>query len=221
MKITWKAYSILGIIMILSALSVWFFPISDFYKGMYALPGVASLAGALLQLSRDQAAYEKDQEMQRKQHFFNLSVTSHMAQVAFDKHVLFCEAYIKEVRNIVDALYSQGVTRSSAENHPLKLRRIRSEYESWISMEITIKLAQFERDLKQMSTYGDYAKEETDKEKKKMWLMKAHEFYGIVIGDVEDDSSPDKVIEHLQDILGIKELTALRQAVIREAIKTI
>jgi hypothetical protein len=219
MKITWKSYSILGIIIILSALGVWLLPISDFIKGIYALPGAASLVLSLFQLLRDQSQYEKEIEMQRKQQFFNLSVTSHMAQVAFDKHVQFCEAYIKEVRKIIDAYNMHGPIVGSAVDHSHKLRTLRLEFEPWITAKITEKLVEFEQGLKKLSLYYDNYNEAPDQERKRKVFTKAYEIFNIIIGDVDDESSPDKIIEHLRNILGIEELTALRQAVMREASK--
>jgi outer membrane PBP1 activator LpoA protein len=40
----------------------------------------------------------------------SVGVTSHMATVAFDKHIEFCEKYVKEMYKALDALIQDGRT---------------------------------------------------------------------------------------------------------------
>lgn len=47
-------------------------------------------------------------EQREAQNIFSIGATSHMATVAFDKHILFCEAYGKEVSKALQFLAQGG-----------------------------------------------------------------------------------------------------------------
>ena len=47
-------------------------------------------------------------EMEEAKNRFTVGATSHMANVAFDKHVQFCEKYTAEVKRAVAFLFSRG-----------------------------------------------------------------------------------------------------------------
>ena len=93
---TWTTYIFLGIVVLLSSLITWGLPINELFKGIAVTPAIASLFFALFRVFRDEAEFQKKQFLQEKQQFFNLASTSHMANVAFDKHVEFCELYLYE-----------------------------------------------------------------------------------------------------------------------------
>lgn len=57
-------------------------------------PWCGAIVTVLYQLLRDQAAHARALELQERQQLFNLGVASHMANVAFDKHIHFSEQYI-------------------------------------------------------------------------------------------------------------------------------
>ncbi|MBU1864071.1 MAG: hypothetical protein KKH94_10445, partial [Candidatus Omnitrophica bacterium] len=84
--------------------------LNGFVQGVASIPAACALLAALFQILRDQFNYEKEEELQKKQDFFNLGITSHMAQVAFDKHVEFCEEYMKELHETVSTLFERGPT---------------------------------------------------------------------------------------------------------------
>ena len=68
-------FSVCGIIA-LSLLVTFFAPVSDAYRGLAAMPGVAGMAVVLIQLFRDRMAHEQRRELQNEQHLFNLGATS-------------------------------------------------------------------------------------------------------------------------------------------------
>jgi hypothetical protein len=199
-------------------------PVPDLFKGIYAIPGAGALAMFLVQMLKDEAAYEKEKELQRKQHFFNLSVTSHMASVAFDKHVEFCESYIACTRRILEDIYKHGSKGSPEIQAALKaLIDTRNKYDSWLTDGINSKLINFEVKLKEMIRYTEWATEPgSDKERRKLFAKRAMDLYSIFIRDEDDpEIAPDRIVAHLKSVLGIEELTSLRQAVISEAVKAI
>ncbi len=224
MKLNWISYAILLGVIILSVLAVLLMPVSDLFKGIYSVPGAGALALVLVQILKDESAYEKEKELQRKQQFFNLSVTSHMASVAFDKHVAFCEAYIACARQILDELYNHGAKRKAQIEELLNaLVNTRKRYEPWLTQGINSKIVKFESKLKEMVRYTEWAKDpSSDEDRQKLFGKKAMELYSIFINDEDDlEIAPDRIVAHLQNILGIEELTSLRLTVISEAMKAI
>jgi hypothetical protein len=91
MQLTWKMYVVAAIVCVL-VVAAWLLPTTDLIRNVIALPGVGALFIALFQLLRDEAAHVRALEIHDKQQSFNLGVTSHMANVALDKHVEFSES---------------------------------------------------------------------------------------------------------------------------------
>ncbi|MDE2156881.1 MAG: hypothetical protein KGJ32_13470 [Xanthomonadaceae bacterium] len=102
---TWAIYLGLTIVFTASVVSATFIPVSEFISGMIALPVVAALFGALFQIARDSAAFEKQKYLQSDQQVFSLGASSHMSTIAFDKHVEFCEEYMSEVDETIGILF--------------------------------------------------------------------------------------------------------------------
>ena len=66
----------------------------DVTRAVTALPAAAAVIAAIFQLVRDQAAHDRAIVLQAAQNGFAVGATSHMASVAFDKHVGFSEEYV-------------------------------------------------------------------------------------------------------------------------------
>jgi hypothetical protein len=121
MKHDLKAYGILSFIFVLSLAGATCIDASELMKAVVTAPGVAALIGALYQLARDQAAFEKQLHIQEKQFQFTLGAASHMANTAFDKHVAFCEKYMKEIHDAVQTLFREAETPEALVCGELKL----------------------------------------------------------------------------------------------------
>jgi hypothetical protein len=197
------------------------------HLGIAAIPGVGSLIAALYQLLRDQANYEKQMALQRQQQFFNLAVTSHMANVAFDKHVEFCEKYIAEVHLTMSTLFQRGPTEEVI-GHAQNLFLLRQQYAAWITADISKKLDPFQNALSKLGSQARLVEAmrnaaNGDKIIEEMYAT----FDSIMDLDKKDRDkiNPDIAVENiktrLRDILGIEELTRIREKVIKEAIKSI
>ena len=78
-----------------------------------AIPLVGALVGALWQMFRDQVAREHAVAIFEADKLFVVGASSHMANVAFDKHTLFCEEYLKEVNLALDTLIREGPTEKA------------------------------------------------------------------------------------------------------------
>lgn len=88
-------------------------PSSEFIQSLAAIPLVGSLIAALLQVLRDQATHDRALTMFAAEKLFSIGASSHMANVAFDKHVQFCEKYVQEVQDTLLTLSREGPTKKA------------------------------------------------------------------------------------------------------------
>ena len=68
-----------------------------------------------------------------------LGATSHMAIVAFDKHVLFSEEYVTEVNNTLRTLFREGPSEEVLK-HARELYNLRQKYFVWLTNNLDLKL---------------------------------------------------------------------------------
>lgn len=113
MRQSWKVYAVAAIVLVVSFVAAWTLPTTEILRGIIGLPGVAALLTAIYQIVRDRAAHERALELQGKQQLFDLGVTSHMAAVAFDKHVQFSEQYISRMQEGLTTLFALGPRKES------------------------------------------------------------------------------------------------------------
>jgi hypothetical protein len=92
---------------------------------------------------RDQLQFATQMTLKQRDHFFNLSVTSHMATVAFDKHVAFCEEYVAQAYSAVKELFRDGPSQN-AMKVAHDLGTIRQRYAPWVTADILKNLKPFE-----------------------------------------------------------------------------
>ena len=155
-----RTYGLLSIVAVISFLAAFTLPTDEIIKGIYASPGLLALFGALYQILKEQSAHERKIDLQKRQQIFNIGATSHMANVAFDKHVEFCDKYIKEVHTTLVTLYKEGPTELAL-SHAHTFNTIRQEYAAWLTDEINEKLFPFEQALRSMGATQTYLKTTT------------------------------------------------------------
>lgn len=124
-------------------------PTTEIMKGVIASPGALGLLAILYQMIKDQSSRDHEHDLLRKQQIFSLGAASHMAEVAFDKHVEFCEKYLKQVHEAVFTLYKDGPT-PEAVNFGNGLYRLRLEFSAWLTEEINNELFPFEQALREL-----------------------------------------------------------------------
>ena len=216
-----KTYLFLSVVFIISlAVSLW---LSDeLFKGIATTPAIGALFAAIYQILRDHAAYEKEKELLQKQQFFSLGITSHMAEVAFDKHVQFCEQYIAEVHETILTFFKDGPTEKG-ENHARKLAQIRIDHDAWITEEITESLKDFEDAVFRIGSQARLSKSSRQDVAQKAYV-KADELWDEILGDVVDKTKTrneniavESVKKKIREILGIEKLTQLRGVLISKA----
>lgn len=156
-------------------------------------PTAVGLSKFLGDRSIERQRAQQSRELLEAQNAFSVGATSHMATVAFDKHIGFCEEYVEEVYKALHALIQDGGTVE-----PLDARRfsqIRQKWALWLTQEIENKLDQFELRITQI--IGGTAK------------------------DVDSDGAPvpsersiTRNIADLREVLHTEELTALRNELV-------
>ena len=129
------------------------------------------------------------------------------------------------MREILSSLIGEGPTKRAAD-HRDELTKIRNKYRAWVTKEIEDKLTPFEKALSKLGLDSHMADKLPANDPQKIEALKrAHESFGKIVylekKDSLDNSDADKIIENLQTILGINELTRLRQRILSEAIKAL
>lgn len=222
MRQSWKVYVVAVTVSVVSFLLAWTLPTTEILRGIVGLPGAVALLTVLYQIVRDQAAHERALALQEKQQLFNLGVTSHMAQVAFDKHVQFSEQYIARMQRGLGDL-SQTGPREESLKFLNDLVDIRLSFRAWITEDLEIKLMPFEKALRQIGGLSieleglPHGEARTLKlhERDKVWLR----VLGLNDKDqIDERIAPRKIMSHLQELLGVTQLSRLREATLQAAI---
>lgn len=234
MKLNLKTYIVLGVVFFLSMISSFVSPTTEFFKGLIATPGAVALLGVLYQLIRDSAEFERKQFLQKDQQLFNLGATSHMSHIAFDKHVEFCEKYMFEVHQTVDTLFSEGPTERAIE-HSKTLFELNKKYAAWIPKTIALELQTFEKALNKMAREEHLIKvlnnsssqTEERKAKRNEAIEKSYQIFEELMnlekineddGDKSTAIAIENIKEKIRSILGINELTEIRQFIIKKSV---
>ncbi|WP_043764888.1 hypothetical protein [Algiphilus aromaticivorans] len=217
----------LGAVFTVSILSVWLLPAAEWVKGMLAVPGVGALVGALLQISRDAAAFERQKYLQRDQQIFTLGAGSHMSTVAFDKHVAFCEAYMKEVHETIGTLFREGPTDKGM-HCAQKLFELKRDYAAWVTKAMALKLEPFENAIHQIGvqTHLVNALRGEDQQARSKAIDESYALFRNILGlgkmkETDPDHKQELAIENVKEqvraILGINELVDIRTFIIQRS----
>lgn len=226
MELNWRAYAVLAGVFVLSFGTLWVVPDGhDILRGVVAAPGVTALLAALFQLMRDEADYEKRLDAQRREFQFTLGAASHMANAAFDKHAEFCEKYMKELHDAVRTLFREGDT-PVALDHAGKLYLLRQDYATWLTDRINSDLDEFELALRQLGADAGFIRSTTGHEgyaqERALRIERNFELFNRILGIKSNDNIQEKsMVEALKTkvraILGVEELTRLREHLIKQA----
>lgn len=201
-------YIVSVIVLIVSFSAVYFLRIDEVFKGIVAIPGIGALCLSLYKTW-------KDEQLQNKQQDFILGTASHMAEVAYNKHVIFCEEYIERVEKGRQELFSEGPSRNSI-NIGRELVNIRQKHSPWLTKEIEDSLKPFEQALIEIGAQKGLLESLPVGEQRSKVVEKVYKSFGLVLGheislnEEEANIHIDKVIEKIRDVLGINILTKLR-----------
>jgi len=151
-----------------------------------------------------------------------------MANVAFDKHVEFCEEYVKEAHETLYTIFREGASEEVLK-YAANLRRIQQKYAVWITTKIEQDLEPFQVALRQMgasagyvaSTVGDRSATQRQQHINRMYTILAQvtgvkEWEGQ---ELTDDLAVSSQIRQLRAILGTEELSKMRHTIVAKAVK--
>lgn len=218
---SWKVYAVAAAVLVLSFVTAWM-ATTELLTVILSIPGVSAMIFALYQLVRDQAAHERAVELQEREHLYDLGVTSHMANVAFDKHVAFVERYISTMQEGLTDLFTTGPPGESLK-FSLKLADIRLSFRAWITEDIEAKVMPFEAALRKMGAHKIGLEGIPPGPERTRIVNEIFQTFSAVAGiehkgQVDENLAPRKIMNHLQDMLEVRQLVRLRQSAIQAAI---
>lgn len=222
-----SVYGILFLVFVGSVAIGVLFPVESVLREFAAVPALGALFAALFQVFRDQAAFERQVLLQQQQQSFSLGAASHMAGVAFDKHAEFCEGYIAEVHLTMSTLFREGPTKTALA-HSSKLVDLKRQYSAWLTRDIIKELEPFEQALRKIGALSHLVADlrGTDDPARQGAIEKMYSVFNEVVpievdGTVETTSeiTADAVQDRIRAILGVEQLTTIRQRLIDQALK--
>lgn len=213
-------YFVLAVVLTISF--VFFYFNQGFAKVLAAIPIVSALMGVTIQILRDQASFERAQFLADTQNSFIMGATSHMANVAFDKHVAFCEEYVVEVRETLATLFREGPT-PSALNHAGNLAGIQQKHRVWLTPTIETELEKFEAALRLIGANAQLLRDAPG-EARQSEIEEMYKTFAEVMGFAEwrgkqltKERAQSMLITRIRSILGIEELTSMRMNIVHRS----
>lgn len=222
-KFTTKMYVALIVVSVVSIFLSLFLPISEQYRGLFNISGAGGIVGIIIQIFRDHIAYERSKLIQQQQQDYSLAVTSHMANITFDKHVEFCESYINALMRGLFKLWASGPSKVALDIS-IELKTIRQGQATWIPPEVDNKLIEFENGISSMGLKSYKLDTLPVGEERTKVVKESSNIFKIIMGIQESDSEQLKGIaamrikEYLQGVLGINELFELRKKAVNDAV---
>ena len=196
-----------------------------FLQVLATIPLVGSLVSVLVQVLRDEAAYQRDLLLQSAQNQFILGASSHMANVAFDKHSEFSEEYAEEVHKALDSLFREGPS-DDVLKHAYALHQTRRKYIVWLTAELEAALDPFEDLYRKIGANSVYVNVTTADQGRQAALNRMYSDFAKALGmhewdgeQLTDDLAIAALVRKLRDVLGTEELTRLRVAIVNKASK--
>ena len=224
MSQTKKTYFSIAVILIASLIFFYWHPGGGDIQFLAGIPLVSSLLALLVQILRDQAAHERAMLILDAQNHFSLGASSHMANVAFDKHVLFCEEYADEVHKALTTLFREGPT-AQVLAHTGNLYKLQQKYAVWLTAKLEGDLESFESALRSIGANASYVYTTSGTDDRQQKLDAMYQTFAKVMGFEEwqgekltDELAISMLIRRLRKILGTEELTGLRSSIVSKAI---
>lgn len=226
MKPRVRNYLLLAAVFLLSGTLTYSVQGGDLLKGILATPSLVALLSVVYQVLQSHSEFQKTKHLQSDQQIFALAATSHMAEVAFDKHAEFCEEYMSVLHEVVGDLFRHGAT-SNAHDGAFRLQQVRRKFAAWLPRSAAEKLNPFERAIIDISANSQLAKslESSDSESRSKAIERAHSLLMAVLGiRAGKDSCPESaeiasehVKESVRRVLGIEEITLMREFIIQRS----
>ena len=218
MRLSWKTYCLLAAVWAGSAAMTLILRSTGAWQVLVATPSVLALIGVLYQLLRDEATHVKTLAVQRDQQRFALGITSHMADVAFDKHVALCEDFARELFETMQALMNNALDHEGARRHADALGDTIRNYAIWITPELQGQLEEFENAVRKIAAQALLAVEHPqlgDRQKPLEMLLELIDPGAPYGSPPKRELLYRKIIDHTRQVLGVQELTQLRRSILQ------
>lgn len=205
-------------------LALSFSEVSPAIEALIALPGAGGLLLALWELVKASIEHAHRIEEQSAGNAFALSATSHMAEVAFDKHVEFSEKYVAKANEGLWILFREGPTPKALQIAS-ELYDVRRTYILWETENVADFLNKFEKALREIGASEHYLQHLAVGPKRSELIRSIYATFKRVVdlSSLPTSPTPEVAVTHiirrLQDHLGISELTSLRRYYLEEAVK--
>ena len=221
---TQRTYLAIAAIFTASLAFYYWNPGSEAIQFLAGIPLISSLVAALVQVLRDQAAHERAMLILAAQNRFSLGASSHMANVAFDKHVQFSEEYAFEVHQALTTLVREGPTPEVL-GHTSALYTLQQKYAVWLTSKIERDLETFESALRRMGANAGYVRQAPGAQDRQQRLDAMYRTFAEVMGfgewqgeQLTDNLAVSMMIRRLRAILGTEELTEIRGAIVSKTV---
>lgn len=207
-----------------------FAQVGNFVRDLFGLPMVLSLCLALIQIARDRIAHDRSLLAQQIQNSFTMGATSHMANVAFDKHVAFSEEYVSAMFEILAVLFREGPC-SKALDGASTLMGIRKRWELWITPQVEADLERFEAALRNMGVAAHVVEKFPGTERHEELVRQMYSKFAEVMGSkvmgsaewegkqITQEVALFTMIGKFRKVLGVEELTNLRARLVSQALE--
>jgi hypothetical protein len=212
------------LVAIIAFIALAFSNVSGAVQALITLPGSAGLLYALWQIIQLNIEHQHRLEEKRAENDFILSATSHMAERAFDKHVEFCEEYLKEVDEGLKILFQEGPT-TKALRIAESLYKTRRRFIVWETPDVAQLLDKFEMAFSRIGASNDFVSSLGASEERAKIVAEMYALFKDVttFRELPNNPTPDiaiaSIIAGLRDHLGITKLTTLRKHYLDEAMK--
>jgi len=145
-----------------------------------------------------------------------------MANVAFDKHVQFSEQYISRMQQGLTELFQTGSAGGSLK-FCSDLIDVRLSFRAWITEDVEAKVMPFEDALRKIGARNIVLEALPPGEERTRVVDEMYQVFSGVLelkreGQVDEEIAPRKIMSHLQELLGVQQLSRLRRAVVQAAI---
>ncbi|CAG9207675.1 conserved hypothetical protein [Paraburkholderia tropica] len=186
--------------------------------------GAALAAWMSLRIAGQRMQHERRQEAVKRA--FD-SAGSHMAVVAFDKYVQFCEEYTDLFRETLRGLIQTG-PHENALNYAADLSRLRTRWALWVTDEVNALLEKFEKALRQMGSDAHLSapKLAASVPNRPEIINRMYKAFSDLFElgnwngeEANKDLAVAKMMSLLKETLGIEQFSLLRQMTLNSALR--
>lgn len=223
-KRTYIVYIGIAVVFIGSVIALYLNPFNEHITLIAGIPLVLSVIAGLFKMVNDDAAHSRELIIQSAQNRFSLGASSHMANVAFNKHVAFVEEYATEAFETLDTLFKNGPT-AEVIRHTGRLYTLHQKYAVWLTPALEKELEPFEQALRDIGAMAGYVYSGANGSDRQEKLNEMYQRFAEVMGletwagkDVTDEVAVTALIRRLRSILGTEELTEMRAVIVAKTI---